>query len=248
MADDARARGARIVGYDRPGYGGSTRQPGRRVADAAADTAAVADAYGAQRFSTWGISGGGPHALACAALLPDRVTAAASLASVAPYDAAGLDFLAGMGQDNIDEFGAAVAGESTLRPLLAAMREGLIGSSPESIAEQLRSLLPPADLAVLTGDLAVYLYASMTTGLAPGCDGWLDDDYAFIADWGVPLEAIRVPLLLLQGRQDLMVPFAHGEWLAARVPGVEARLTDEDGHLTLAADLGPVHEWLLGHS
>src|SRR4051812_49628842 len=96
MAQDAASRGALLVGYDRPGYGGSARNPGRTVGDAAADTAAIADAFGAQQFRTWGVSGGGPHALACAALLPDRVVAAACLASVAPYDAAGLDYLAGM--------------------------------------------------------------------------------------------------------------------------------------------------------
>src|SRR4051812_24324231 len=126
MADDAAERGALLVGYDRPGYGGSTRQPGRSVADAAADTAAGAGAYGAHRFRTWGISGGGPHALACAALLPGRVISAASLASVAPYDADGLDFLAGMGTDNVEEFGVAAQGEKPLRPMLAMMREGLL--------------------------------------------------------------------------------------------------------------------------
>src|SRR5947208_11991340 len=115
MADDAASRGASLVGYDRPGYGGSTRQPGRTVADAAADTAAIADALGVERFRTWGVSGGGPHALACAALFADRVIAAATIASVAPYDAEGLDYLAGMGQGNIDEFGAALAGEEELR-------------------------------------------------------------------------------------------------------------------------------------
>lgn len=248
MADDAATRGALLVGYDRPGYGGSTRDPGRSVADAAADTAAVADAFGADRFRTWGISGGGPHALACAALLPDRVIAAAALASVAPYDADGLDFLAGMGEDNVEEFGAAAAGEEKVRPMLAEMREGLLRTTPESIAEQMRSLLPPADVAVITGDFSVYLHRSMTTGQEPGFEGWLDDDLAFVSDWGFRVEDIKVPTLLRQGRQDLMVPFAHGEWLAARVPGTEAWFTENDGHLTLISDLAPVHEWLLRQS
>jgi pimeloyl-ACP methyl ester carboxylesterase len=245
MADDAASRGALLVGYDRPGYGGSSRQPGRTVADAAADAAAAADAYGADRFRTWGISGGGPHALACAALLPERVIAAASLASVAPYDADGLDFLAGMGEDNVAEFGAAAAGEEPLTPMLAAMREGLLGTTPESVADEMRSLLPPADVAVITGDFAVYLHGSMTAGQQPGYAGWLDDDLAFVSDWGFRVEDIKVPTLLLQGRQDLMVPFAHGQWLAARVADAEVRLTEDDGHLTLIADLGPVHDWLL---
>ena len=248
MADDAARRGARLVGYDRPGYGGSSRRPGRTVADAAADTAAIADAFGADRFRTWGISGGGPHSLACAALLPDRVIAAAALASVAPYDAEGLDFLAGMGEDNVVEFEAAAAGREQVLPLIETMREGLLSTTPESVAESMRSLLPPADAAVITGDFAVYLHESMTTGQQPGVEGWLDDDLAFVSDWGFRVEDISVPTLLLQGRQDLMVPFAHGEWLAARVPKADVRLTDDDGHLTLIADLGPVHDWLLQQS
>jgi pimeloyl-ACP methyl ester carboxylesterase len=245
MADDAAQRGALLVGYDRPGYGGSTRQPGRSVAAAVADTAAVADAFGADRFRTWGISGGGPHALACAALLPGRVIAAASLAAVAPYDAEGLDFLAGMGEDNVAEFGAAAKGEDALRPMLAEMREGLLGTTPESVADQMRSLLPPADVAVLSGDFATFLHGSMVSALQDSYDGWLDDDLAFISDWGFRVEDIKVPTLLRQGRQDLMVPFAHGVWLADRVPGADVRLTENDGHLTLVADLGSVHDWLL---
>jgi pimeloyl-ACP methyl ester carboxylesterase len=244
-AEDAAARGIHLVGFDRAGYGASDRAPGRRVADVVSDTAAIADAYSAERFRTWGISGGGPHALACAALLPDRVVAAASLASVAPFDAAGLSFLAGMGQDNLDEFGAAVAGEPQLRDHLAAARDGLLASSPQTLGDEMRSLLPDVDLAAMTGDTAEFLHAWMTTGQAAGYDGWLDDDLAFVRPWGFDVADIRVPVLLLQGRQDLMVPFDHGRWLAERIPTVEARLTDDDGHLTIAADLGPVHAWLL---
>src|SRR5207247_7425926 len=81
---DAEERGIRLVSYDRPGYGGSTAAPDRSVADAAADVRAIADALEVEQLAVWGISGGGPHALACAAILPDRVVAVASLASVAP--------------------------------------------------------------------------------------------------------------------------------------------------------------------
>ena len=244
-AGDAESRGLRLVGYDRPGYAGSTRKAGRSVADAALDAAAIADACGADRFRTWGISGGGPHALACAALLPERVIAAAAIASVAPYDAEGLDFLEGMGQDNIDEFGAAVGGEEKLRPWLTAAREGILATRPDTLADEMRSILPDVDAAAMTGEFAEFLHRWMTEGQRPGVDGWLDDDLAFVRDWGFRLDDIRVPVLLLQGRQDLMVPFAHGEWLAAHVPGAEARLTDDDGHITLGTDVGPVHAWLL---
>ncbi|MGE5829696.1 MAG: alpha/beta fold hydrolase, partial [Micromonosporaceae bacterium] len=162
--DDAAARGLRLVGYDRPGYGGSDRQPGRSVADVAADAATIADAFGAPRFRTWGVSGGGPHALACAALLPDRVIAAATLASVAPYDAAGLDWLAGMGQDNIDEFEAALAGEAELRAYLTTASAELVAVGPEGLVEAMRTILPPVDAAVITGAVGEFLYAWIATG------------------------------------------------------------------------------------
>jgi pimeloyl-ACP methyl ester carboxylesterase len=246
-AADAAARGIRLVGYDRPGYGGSGRHVGRTVADAAADATAIADALGVDRFHTWGASGGGPHALACAALLPDRVVAAATLASVAPWDAYGLDWLDGMGEDNLDEFGHAADGEHALRPYLATQSGLLRSVTAAQLAVAMRTLLPPADVAVLTGAFAEYLRDNILAGLAVGEEGWLDDDLAFTADWGFDPAEIRVPVLVVQGRQDLMVPFAHGTWLAAHIPGCTARLSDTDGHLTLSADLGPVHDWLLGH-
>ncbi|HEX6872007.1 MAG TPA: alpha/beta hydrolase [Micromonosporaceae bacterium] len=244
-AADARARGIRLVGYDRPGYGGSTRMPGRRIADAAMDAAAIADALGVDRFRTWGVSGGGPHALACAALLPDRCIAAAAIASVAPYQAAGLDWLDGMGTDNVDEFGAAVAGAATLGPYLTEASREVVAAGPIGLAEALRSLLPPVDVAVLTGEVGSFVYHWMAGGLTDGHLGWLDDDLAVVDAWGFDLGAIPVPVLLVQGRQDLMVPFAHGAWLADQIPGVTTRFTDDDGHLTLLRDVAAAHAWLL---
>jgi pimeloyl-ACP methyl ester carboxylesterase len=248
-AADAAERGIRLIGYDRPGYGsrsgGSDRHPGRSVAHAAADAATIADHLGVERFRTWGISGGGPHALACGALLPDRVTAVAALASVAPYAAAGLDWSAGMGQDNLDEFGAAVAGEATLREYLNQASAGIVAAGASGLAAEMRSILPNVDVAVLTGEMAEFMYAWLAGGQGNGVDGWLDDDLAFVQDWGFDPRAIRVPTLVVQGRHDLMVPFTHGEWLAATIPGVTARLTAEDGHLTILKDLSSVHAWLL---
>ena len=245
-ATDCAERGIRMVGYDRAGYGGSSRNAGRAIADVAGDIAAVADAVGADRFYTWGISGGGPHALACAALLGDRVIAAAGLAPVAPYDAEGLEFLAGMGQDNLDEFGAAVEGEGALRPYLDAQRAELISTTPDGLVEAMSSLLPEVDRQALNGDLGQHLHASMLHGLGSGVDGWLDDDLAFAKPWGFDPASIDVPLLLLQGEQDLMVPFAHGQWLAAHT-NAEARFLPADGHLSLDAQVPEVHRWLLSH-
>ena len=220
-AELAREQGVRLIGYDRPGYGGSTRQPGRRSPTAQPTSRALADALGARALRSWGISGGGPHVLACAALCDDRLVAVASLAAVAPYDAEGLDFLDGMGEENHVEFGKVLEGEAALRPYLEH--------------EARRSSMPPEELVARDGDaaraggsraapggFAEYLLEG-PHGLAPGIDGWLDDDIAFIRAWGFALEAIARPVLLLHGDDDRFVPVAHGRWLAERIPGVEAR-------------------------
>jgi pimeloyl-ACP methyl ester carboxylesterase len=243
---DARERGIRLIGYDRPGYGGSDRHPGRAVADAAEDVSAIADALGLDRFLTHGSSGGGPHALACAALLGDRVAAAATLASAAPYGVEGLDWMAGMGEDNVKEFSAALEGPQALAPLLEGLGAETLAATPEEVVHVLDSILSPPDKAVLTGELVEDLLASVQAGIEERRDGWLDDDLAFAKPWGFSPEAIAVPVLLWQGRQDLMVPPTHGEWLAAHVGRVEPHISDADGHLTLAVTrLGEIHDWLL---
>jgi pimeloyl-ACP methyl ester carboxylesterase len=127
FAEAAAARGLRYVSYSRPGYGGSSRRPDRAVADCAADTAAILAHLGADRCYTVGGSGGGPHALACAALLDDRVLACATLAGVGPFGAEGLDFLAGMGQENHEEFGAALAGPAELQGYLEQEAQAFAG-------------------------------------------------------------------------------------------------------------------------
>jgi len=244
--EDAAACGIRLVGFDRAGYGGSTRNPGRSVADVARDVTAIADALGIDRLATWGISGGGPHALACAALLPEWIVAAAALASPAPHDAEGLDWTAGMGEDNVVEFGAALEGEAALRPLLERWAAEYLEAGPARVRQELATLLSAPDAAVLTDELAEHLYDSFAGGLAPGVGGWLDDDLEFVAPWHVDLGSIAVPTLLWQGGEDLFVPPAHAPWLGARIPGVELRLTPEDGHLTLYERRIPeVHAWLL---
>jgi pimeloyl-ACP methyl ester carboxylesterase len=244
-AEAAAQRGARLITYDRPGYGGSDPDPGRTVASAAADAAAIAGALGIDRFVTWGASGGGPHALACAALLGDRVAAAATLAGVAPYDSEGLDFLAGMGADNVEEFGLAVAGRHALEPYLREATPEILASDPGELREVLLTLLSPPDHAAFTGAMADHYVASWREALGRGHEGWLEDDLAFVEPWGFDLGEIAVPVLMLQGEQDLMVPPAHGRWLAGRIAGVDARLLDGDGHFTVKARLPEVLDWLL---
>lgn len=246
--EDAEWRGIRLLGYDRPGYGGSDPHPGRTAADAAADVAAIADALGIERFAVQGGSGGGPHALACAALLPERVVATASLAGVAPYPAEGLDWLDGMGQDNLDEFAAALEGREALESYLRGQADAMLGADADSIGEAIRSLLSPPDAAVLTGDVAHFLFAATREGIERRLDGWIDDDLAFVSPWGFELDEIRTPVLLWHGAEDRFVPVAHAEWLARRIPGVDARLCAEDGHLTVQlSHIGDVHAWLLEH-
>jgi pimeloyl-ACP methyl ester carboxylesterase len=247
LVEDAERRGIRLVSYDRPGYGGSDPAPGRTVLAAANDIAAIADALGIERFAVEGGSGGGPHALACTQL-GDRVVAVASLAGVAPWEAEGLDWLDGMGQDNLDEFGATLEGEDVLRSYLAEQRAQMLASDPQAIGETLDSLLCPPDRACLTGELAEFLHEQIHVGLSGGVEGWLEDDFAFLEPWGFELEDIDVPVQVWHGTQDQFVPVAHGHWLAERIPDAEAHIYDEDGHLTLQMNrIGDVHAWLLRH-
>ena len=243
---DAEEKGIRLVSWDRPGYGGSTRHEGRSVADDAANATAVCDALGIDRFCAWGISGGGPHALALAALLPDRCAAAAALAPVAPYGAEGLDFTEGMGEQNVEEFGAIFEGDERHRELLERDRAELMSITPDQLVEAWQSLLGPADVEVTNGRLAAYILDCVRDAVGQSLDGWFDDDVAFVQPWGFELAAIRVPVLHWQGEQDKFVPFGHGVWLSQRIPDVESRLSAEDGHLTLAERRIPeVHAWLL---
>jgi pimeloyl-ACP methyl ester carboxylesterase len=243
---DAAERGIHLLSYDRPGYGGSTPQQGRTVADCADDVRAIAAAFGIDRLAVWGISGGGPHALACAALLPDLVSAVATLASLAPYGAPGLDYFSGMGQDNVDDVRLYFSDPVAAREKCQVDREHMLQGTPEGLFEILASLLSPTDAEALTPEFAAFLVDSGKLGLATSDQGWWDDGCAHLGEWGFEVEDIRIPVQLWHGAQDLFVPFQHGQWLAAHIPGVDAHLTEVDGHVTLGANRIPeVHEWLL---
>ena len=245
-AETAAEAGVRLLSYDRPGYGGSSRDEGRSVASCAADVRAIAAALGIERLGVYGISGGGPHALACAALLGDLVPAVAALASVAPWGAEGLDFFAGMGESNVEDTELYFSDLDASRAKCEADRVEMLEADTEGVIEVMRSLLSPVDAAVLTGELARYMVEATKLGLAPGPDGWWDDGVAHLAPWGFEFDSISTPVLLIHGREDRFVPFGHGQWLAAQIPGVEARLTDRDGHLTLLANhLPDIFAWLL---
>jgi pimeloyl-ACP methyl ester carboxylesterase len=231
--EDAAARGLRLVSYDRPGYGGSTPDPGRTVGDAAADVLAIADHLGAERFAVWGHSGGGPHALACAALLGDRAAACAALSGPAPWGAEGLDWTAGMGEGNVEDFALAVAGGPAYEARLVEMREELLSADEQGVFEAMQTLLSPVDRAELTGEIAAFLAAATAEGLAPGVDGMRGDDQAFVHPWGFDLATIPGPVRIYHGHHDRFVPVSHGEWLAGQIPAAEAHISADDGHLTL---------------
>lgn len=229
-------RGLRYVAFSRAGYGSSSRRPGRSVADVVDDVVTVLDHVGAAQAVTIGWSGGGPHALACAALLPDRIRVAATIGGVAPYPAEGLDYLAGMGAENIEEFEAALEGSAALLRFKERNWPIFRAVTGDQVAQAVGDLIDEVDRGSLTGEFAEWTAAMFREGLRESYWGWFDDDMAFVHPWGFELDAIRVPVHIWQGRHDRMVPYAHGEWLADHVPTAVPHLFDDHGHLSLAVD------------
>ena len=233
FAEPASQRGLRMVSFSRAGYGGSTRNPGRSVADVVPDVSAVLVELGAERFYTLGWSGGGPHALACAALLPERLIGAATVGALAPYGAEGLDWMAGMGQENIQAFGAAVADPAALEQFIAAVASEFATVTSTEVAASLGNLVSDVDHAAISGEAAAWLADVFRESVRNGIWGWYDDELALVQPWGFDVSEINVPVAVWQGSQDRMTPFAHGEWLAAAIPGANAHLLPERGHLSL---------------
>ncbi len=232
LVEAAVVKGLRTVMYSRPGYGTSTPQPGRKVVDAASDVAYVMDAIGARAFRTIGWSGGGPHALACAAAQPDRCLAAVTIGGVAPDPAEGIDWLAGMAAENIEEFSLALQGEDVLTPFLEAFAGSMAVIQPADLVASLGGLLSEVDKVQVTGDFAAWLSEMFRIGVAHGMAGQRDDDLAFVGDWGFDLYDVR-SVAIWQGALDRMVPYAHGIWLADHIPGARRRLFTTEGHLSV---------------
>jgi pimeloyl-ACP methyl ester carboxylesterase len=233
MRQAAQVRGLRLVTYSRPGYARSTRDPGRAVASCVPDIAAVLDHVEAARCLVAGWSGGGPHALAAGAGLPDRVAGVLSVASVGPSDAPDLEFLAGMGEGNIEEFGAAARGEAVLRAALEPMAAGLAAGDAAGLLAEIGSVMSDVDRAVMPGEFGADVAAGLADAVSSGVDGWLDDDLAFLKPWGFALSDLDVPVFLWQGDEDLMVPAAHGRWLAGELPHAVPHLITGEGHLSI---------------
>jgi pimeloyl-ACP methyl ester carboxylesterase len=236
FVEAASHRGLRMVSFSRAGYGNSTRHPGRSVADVAPDAATVLDALGAQRFYTLGWSGGGPHALACAAMLPDRIVRAATVGGLAPNGVEGLDWMAGMGKENVAVFGAALASEAALRTLLEEAAARFATVTAEEVAATLGGLASDVDRAAIGGESAAWLADVFRESVRTGIWGWYDDELAFVTPWGFDVGDIDVPVAIWQGSHDRMTPFAHGEWLTSHIRGVHAHLLPDHGHLSLGID------------
>ncbi len=225
--------GIRWVSYDRPGYGGSTPRPDRDVASAAGDVSAVADALGIERFAVMGHSSGGSHALACAALLPERVLGAVSVAGTAPFSAEGLDWSEGFGPGGAASLRAAAAGRTALEKHLAESDD-----EPE---------FTPEDEAALAGEWSWFIDV-VRPALAGGMGGFVDDVLAGVGAWGFDPADVVAPTLFLHGGRDRVVPSSHGEWLARRCPSAELWLRPDDGHITILDRGAAAMGWLREHA
>jgi pimeloyl-ACP methyl ester carboxylesterase len=226
--------GLRWVSYDRPGYGGSTPQPGRDVASAATYVARVADDLGIDRFAVMGHSGGGPHALAVAARLPERTLAAVSLSGLAPFHAEGLDWFAGMAPAGVASLRAAAAGRA------AKERQA---SSPSDDDPGFTD----ADVDALSGDWA-WVMSVVRPAVAAGPGGLIDDDLAYVAPWGFEPADVAAPTLFVHGGRDRMVPSTHSDWLARHCPAAELWLSPKDGHVSILRSAESALEWLAHHA
>jgi pimeloyl-ACP methyl ester carboxylesterase len=228
----AAERGIRLLSYGRPSYGGSTPQPGRNVASAAADVAQLADAFGLARFAVMGASGGGPHTLACAALMPERVTGVACLASLAPFDADGIDWFAGMVDDS-------------------ALRAAVLGREArahyEETAEFDPAIFTERDHAMFDGVWSA-LGDDVGEASAAGADGLIDDDVAFVTPWGFNVTDITAPVLIVQGGQDRVIPPAHGDWLLRHCQKAELWFRPNDGHISILDACPVAMDWLRAHA
>jgi len=249
MTGAVERHGVRLVVLDRPGYGTSTRWPGRTVADVVTDVRAFADREGWDQFAVWGASGGGPHALACGVLLAGRVTRCASVVGPAPYGAAGLDWFDGMAPGNVEEFSRALEGEDAYRPLVERLaQEAVDAAHNRQLPASLASELAEADIAALRMRMEDEGYLErILAANRDGVDGWIDDCIAFTRPWGIDPSAIDVPVSIWYGRQDVLCPRNHAEWLLSNIPKAERHELPK-GHLLDDEALDALYGWLLALS
>lgn len=221
----------RAIAVSRPGYSSSDRRPGRRVVDVQEDLTQILDEFEIKRFVSIGWSGGGPHALATT--LDKRCAGVISLAGVGMFGQPDLDFLSGMGPENIDEFGVALKGEAALRAWMLVHAVGMQQVTGGQLREAFGGLIGESDIEVLAGGFADDMAAEMRRALSHGFNGWIDDDLAFVQDWGFDLGEIGVPVHLWQGDDDFMVPHSHSRWLSSKIPEAQLTFVPRTGHISL---------------
>ena len=230
LFEPAHSLGIRWIGYDRPSYGGSTPHPDATVGSAAADARVVADQLGIGRFTVFGHSGGGMRALACGALLSDRVLAVVSVSAPAPWPAPGLDYFAGMSDGSAREMQAAIRGRAAIEEVLASNE-----FDPQSFI--------PADYAALEGNWS-WFDGIVAAATANGFDGMVADNVSAMAPWGFDPAEISAPTLIMHGTADRMVPSSHGEWLATHCPKAELWLQSGEGHISVLNSAAGALAWL----
>lgn len=229
--EEASSRGIRAISFSRAGYGTSDRHVGRSVLSVNSDISLLLDAKNISKFVAIGWSGGGPHALANT--LDHRNVGAITLAGVGEFSASDLDFLEGMGPENHDEFGAAIKGEVVLEKWMDDNAGSMANVTGAEIRDAFGGLIGDADKAVIDGEYADQMAAVMRSALAVSCDGWIDDDLAFVKNWGFELSQISRPVFIWQGDDDFMVPHAHSKWLAKHIPGSTLKFVAGHGHISL---------------
>jgi pimeloyl-ACP methyl ester carboxylesterase len=242
------AVGARVITYDRPGYGGSHRHSGRRVVDCVDDVAALANALEIERFAVIGGSGGGPHALAVAARLPRRVTKATCAVGIIPYDTPGVDWFEGMDTHNVQEIGWAIEGEQVLVVELereAAEMLQRIADDPAKIIGDEWDLSDADRVELARTERHDVIRESIGEALRNGVWGWVDDDLCFVQPWGFDVAEIGVPIRIVYGATDVLVPKPHGEWLARNIPGAEVVIEEEHGHIPDPDLVSERYGWLV---
>ncbi|MFD4694908.1 alpha/beta fold hydrolase [Streptomyces sp. NBC_00683] len=238
-------RKMQLIAYDRPGYGGSDRLAGRRVVDVVEDVRAIADSLGLERFAVVGRSGGAPHALACAAMMPERVTRTAALVGLAPWDAEGLDWFEGMAASNVLAYSAAAADPDGLAESFIS-RSAEIRQDPVRLLDDLRRELTDSDRIVVNdAGIRTMLLANYREGLRTSAYGWIDDAIAFCRPWGFDPADIKGPVMLWHGEKDVFSPVGHSRWLAEQIPGVTAVMEPAAAHFDALSVLPEVLNWLL---
>jgi pimeloyl-ACP methyl ester carboxylesterase len=230
-------KSVKAISTSRAGYGLSDRHKGRTVADDLADQAAVLDALGIKKFVVIGWSGGGPHSLNMTR--DSRCAAAFTLAGVGEWNREDLDFLAGMGPENHEEFGEALKGEAAITSWMNKNAVAMKNVTGPDLISAFGGLIGDADKRALTPELAESEAKMFRRALSVSYDGWIDDDLAFVRDFGFEIEKIDKPVVIWQGDDDSMVPQAHSQWLAKHIPNSDLRFVPGHGHISLTQEFRP---------